>query len=181
MLSLITFATPARAVGPSLTVTPNVGLLDRQAVVVTGTRFQPGQFVAVTICPTDQLGVFPPDSAEAALYLSTVCSFGNNASSTNAAAAGTFVVPFTVTRNNTTTSPGPPFPPAGPPFQCGLAPADCVILAGGFVGTFVNASAPISFASAPTRIQDCQHGGWRHHVDDRGRPFKNQVTACASC
>jgi hypothetical protein len=174
LLTLITFATPAHAAGPSLTVTPNVGLLDGQAVVVTGTGFQPGQFVVVTICPTEQLGVYPPDSVEAALYLSTVCAFGNNSSSTHAGADGTFVAPFTVTRNNTTTSPGPPFPPAGPAFQCGLAPADCVILAGGFVGTFVNASAPISFASEPTLIQDCQHGGWRHHVDDRDLPFKNQ-------
>lgn len=176
VLSLIISALPARGLGgPSLTVSPNVGLFDGQAVSVTGTGFQPGQFVAVAICPTAQLGVFPPDSLEAAAYLSTVCSFGNNTFSTSAQPDGTFAVTFVVTRDNTTTSPGPPFPPAGPPFRCGLAPADCVILAGGVVGRFVEASAPISFAApVPITIHDCQHGGWRQHADDRGHPFRNQ-------
>jgi len=129
----------------------------------------------VVICPTAQLGVFPPDSLEAALYLSTVCSFANNTTSTTAHPDGTFAATFTVTRDNTTTSPGPPFPPAGPPFRCGLAPSDCVILAGSVVGRFVEASAPISFTPpVPISTDECRHDGWRHRADDRGRPFRNQ-------
>ena len=26
----------------------------------------------------------------------------------------------------------------------------------------------------PQTVRDCRHGGWRHVVDDRGRPFRNQ-------
>lgn len=176
VLSLITGAMPARASsGPSLAVTPDVGLVEGQTVAIRGTGFQPSQFVAVVICPTAQLGVFPPDSLEAALYLSTVCSFANNTTSTTAHPDGTFAATFTVTRDNTTTSPGPPFPPAGPPFRCGLAPSDCVILAGSVVGRFVEASAPISFTPpVPISTDECRHDGWRHRADDRGRPFRNQ-------
>ena len=140
--------------GPTAMVTPSTGLQDGQVVTVTGTGFNTGTSggVGVIECPASN----PPVVFDNCVIPGQVVpAFGGSFS-------GTYTVQRTI----------------GGGFDCASAPGACVIsvtnLFGGTAGFTDWVSVPISFRNPPQSIADCQRGGWQHHTDAEGQPFRNQ-------
>jgi hypothetical protein len=157
---------------PTITVTPNSGLVDGQEVSLTVADLSGVSLVAALECPADFVaGRFDFEVPE----LLNSCAFLRaplEAAFTRDEAGnltGTAMVQEVFTSE------------AGPNHQlttydCRLS-NDCVVLVGGLTPTiqFRGTSAPISFgATTPTTKADCKNGGWRDLANGRGRPFRNQ-------
>jgi hypothetical protein len=178
-LFLWTPAAQAQGPGPSLTVTPNTGLIDGQTVTLTetgffsfshGATFAPSAYECVA-------GQFPVGSVGVVLPVSELGTV-NQQLSADCTPRGQFPVGVPTlavgaARQFTTT--------AGTPVQCGVLVANCVFVAFGvaqstfvFVGIGL-ASAPITFAPPTPRTKDdCKDSGWRGLTDNHGDAFPNQ-------
>jgi hypothetical protein len=141
-------STALSQVGPTVTVTPDTGLVDGQTVTVQGSGFDPSvQTIGVAQCPfggtvNDCIGqqVVP-------------------------ASGGSFTATFTVHRFALTV-------------DCASMARRCYLGASNLDGLPVftqQVFVPVTFAGAtPATADDCRNGGWRNLADDQARPFNNQ-------
>jgi hypothetical protein len=138
---------------PTLTVTPQTGLISGQLVTVVGTDFDTGPSgVFVGECPAGTAARFPTDFSAI-----NSCAFPM---------PGILIGSFTTTIPVTSTYRALD----GTTHTCS-ATQPCVVLA------FVPVTAlevPITFARTPATKDECRHDGWRQLVDDQGQAFPNQ-------
>jgi hypothetical protein len=163
---------------PSITVSPNTGLVDGQVIAVRGTGFvpdQPGSSGVVTIvlvCPSFVLD-FEPFGPDDLFGLVNVCGVLAGEASTDA--AGVLSSTLQVARVM-------PARVGGGTVNCGAAPNDCIVFAGSVrlsprTGPFLlrYATAFISFGPpTPQSKAECKNGGWRNLANDQGQAFRNQ-------
>ena len=163
---------------PSITVTPDSGLVDGQVVEVEGAGFLPdvpgdsGVRSIVLACPAFILD-FEPFSPSDLFALLSVCGAIAGGATTDSTGhlSGTLQVAEVM-----------PTVLGGSVVQCGAAPNDCVVLAGSVrLSPRLNpaleryATAFISFGPVvPTTKADCKNGGWRNLANDQAQPFRNQ-------
>jgi hypothetical protein len=163
---------------PTITVSPNTGLVDGQVIAVSGAAFvpdQPGDFGVATIvlvCPSAVLD-FEPFGLDDLFGLVNVCGVLAGEASTDAAGvlSGTLQVAQVM-----------PTILGGGVVNCGAAPNDCIVFAGSVrlsprtgPALLRYATAFISFgAPTPQSKADCKDGGWRDLATEQGQPFRNQ-------
>jgi hypothetical protein len=141
-------STALSQVGPSVTVTPDTGLVDGQTVTVQGSGFDPSvQDIGIAQCP----------------YGGTVNDcIGQQVVS---ASGGSFTATFTVHRFALTV-------------DCASVAHRCFLGASNLNGLPVftqQVLVPLTFAGAtPARADDCKNGGWQNLADDQAQPFNNQ-------
>jgi hypothetical protein len=157
---------------PTITVTPNSGLVDGQLVSLTGAGYLHLNLVAALECPADFVaGRFDFEVTE----LLNSCTFLREplAAAFSRDQAGNLTGTAMV-QEVFTSEEGLGRPPTT--YDCAVS-NDCVVLVGGLTETiqFRGAAAPISFGAAtPTSKADCKNGGWRDLANDQGQPFRNQ-------
>ena len=166
VLVLVVFMPPGAQAqeGRSITVTPNTGLDDGQAVTVAGSGFDPdaGRW-AGTVCLAEILNLLPSPT-----QINSLCGATSVVQPTpNATGAfSTTMVVHQVQPNFT-----------GGTIDCRLS--GCVVL---FIDLSRDvlalsgwAEAEITFGSpTPLSKADCKNGGWRNLANDQGRSFRNQ-------
>lgn len=157
--------------GPTLTVTPNTGLVNGQVVSLAGTGFAEVVSIAALECPPQFAGRTEFTITE---VLSN-CGF----------IAFTQAITVDEAGNLTGTAPvREVFTPSfgGPPYDCTIR-NDCVLLVAGLGGPseLAGAAVPIRFGpAAPGSKADCKNGGWRNLANDQGAPFRNQGQCVSS-
>jgi hypothetical protein len=141
-------STASPQAGPSVTVTPDTGLVDGQTVTVQGSGFDPlTTSIGVAQCPVG--GTFADCIGQKIIP----------------ASGGSFSTTFTVQRFALTV-------------DCASVARRCFIGASNLdpAPSFRDqAFGPLTFAgAAPETKDDCKNGGWRNLADDQHRSFKNQ-------
>jgi hypothetical protein len=154
---------------PSITVTPNTGLVDGQTVTVTGEAFPPiAPASAVVAQCAEPVVLTDVSSVVSRCDLSGQPSFDAEGN----------LVPTSFTVHEVFTSAGGPLPGGATTYDCTIR-NDCSVAIVGFLqpvqATLVGAKAPISFGpNVPATKGQCKNGGWRNLANDQGQPFRNQ-------
>ena len=156
-------ATAQAQEAPTLTVTPNTGLVDGQTVSLTGTGFVDISSIAGLECP-------PQFGGRTEFTINEVlsnCGFVAFAGEITTDAAGNLSGSATVQEVFTASG--------GATYDCTVR-NDCVLLVAGLHGSgLAGATVPIRFGPAtPTTKAACRNGGWRNLANDQGRAFRNQ-------
>jgi hypothetical protein len=160
---------------PTITVSPNTGLVDGQVIAVRGSGFVPdepgpsGVATIVLVCPS---GVLDFDSIDL-FDLARACGVLAGEASTDA--SGVLSSTLQVAQVMPTIL-------GDGVVECGAAPNDCTVFAGSARLSprtnpvfLLYATAFISFgAPTPQSKADCKDGGWRDLATDQGQPFRNQ-------
>jgi hypothetical protein len=176
-ISLVAQAAQAQE-APTITVTPNTGLVDGQVLEVSGTGFLPdvpgdsGVATIVLVCPSAVLD-FEPFAADDLFALANICGVLAGTATTDA--SGVLSSTLTVAKVMPTRL-------GGNAVQCGATPNDCLVFAASVrlnprTGPFLDryATAFISFgAPTPASKGACKNGGWRNLANDQGQSFRNQ-------
>jgi hypothetical protein len=163
---------------PTITVSPNNGLVDGQVIAVSGTGFVPdepgssGVVTIVLVCPSLVLDFEPFDSNDL-FALVNVCGVLAGEASTDA--AGVLSSTLQVARVM-------PARIGGGIVECGEAPNDCLVFVSSVrLNERTNpailryATAFISFgAPTPQSKAACKNGGWASLANDQGQPFRNE-------
>jgi hypothetical protein len=149
---------------PSVTVTPDSGLVDGQTVLVEASGFTgtPTAPWAVLQCDASVVG------ATDATTVNERCIGANGV--LIQPGPSSFSTPLTVVVSGTSFQ-------GGTTITCGHAPADCVILVGQLLitGGAQVATTPITFGPpTPQSKGACKNGGWSNLANDQGQPFRNQ-------
>jgi Neocarzinostatin family len=150
---------------PTITVTPNTGLVDGQVVSLTGTGFADISSIAGLECPP-QFGGRTEFTINEVL---SSCGFVAFAGEITTDATGNVTGSATV-REVFETSGG------ATTYDCTVR-NDCVLLVAGLVSgaELRGATAPVQFGPAtPATRAACKNGGWRSLANDQGQPFRNQ-------
>jgi hypothetical protein len=161
---------------PSITVTPNTGLVDGQVIAVAGTGFVPdepgssGVATIVLVCPSAVLDFEPFDSDDL-FGLVNVCGVLAGEASTDA--GGVLASTLQVAQVMPTRL-------GDGVVECGDAPNDCIVFAGSVrlsprTGPTIlrYATAFITFGpSSPQSKAECKNGGWRDFANDQGPPAR---------
>lgn len=137
---------------PTVTATPDTGLVDGQTVAVQGTNWPPGIEIDLFQC-SDEYG--------RCVLLPSVTSQPD----------GTFTASVTVQRVIELNFPDP----IGS-FDC-VTDGPCSLGAGSPALPGVSIAAPIAFApgvNTPPDKAACKNDGWQQYTDDLGTAFKNQ-------
>ena len=129
LIGVVALSSPAGAIGPTLTVTPNSGLTDGQVVTVAGSGFTIAPDVIGTVeCSLGAVAPYPPMCDGSTLSVFLWNGPGSN-----------YSTPYTVQRHITTADAGA--------IDCAV-PNTCEILSGGaYPNTSELASAPINFTA----------------------------------